>query len=92
MLDNRYISETPRLTRLRKRHQVSANPLELRRRHADRGGVLRLRDTEMLLINVHKLDIVFAQPIALAAFEDEVEAVGSILGFEGEDVLILGTS
>ena len=43
----------------------------------------------MLLIDIHKLDIILAQPIRLAALVDQVDHIGRILGLEGEDVLVL---
>lgn len=43
----------------------------------------------MLLVNVHELDIVLAQPVALSALEDQVDDIGRVLGLEGEDVFVL---
>ena len=43
----------------------------------------------MLLVNVHELDIVLANPVALGALEDQVDDIGSVLGLEGEDVFVL---
>ena len=43
----------------------------------------------MLLVNVHELDIVLAQPVALSALEDQVDNIGRVLGLEGEDVFVL---
>lgn len=43
----------------------------------------------MLLVNVHQLEVVFAQPVAVAALEDKVQHIRRILGLDGEDVLVL---
>ena len=77
-------------TRLRHGYQVRCDALELGRRHADGRGVLGVRDAEVLLVNVHELEVVLRDPVRLGALEDEVEDVGRILGLEGEDVLVLG--
>ena len=46
----------------------------------------------MLLVNVHELDVVLAQPVALLALKDHVDHVGRVLGLEGEDVLVRGAA
>ena len=43
----------------------------------------------MLLVNVHELDVVLAQPVALRALEHQVDDIRRILGFECEDVIVL---
>ena len=43
----------------------------------------------MLLVNVHELDVVLANPVALSALEDQVDDVRRILRLKGEDVLVL---
>lgn len=43
----------------------------------------------MLLINVHELNVVLAQPVALCALEDQVDDIRRVLGLEGEDVFVL---
>lgn len=43
----------------------------------------------MFLVNVHELDVVFAQPVALRALEHQVDNIRRILGLEGEDVIVL---
>ena len=43
----------------------------------------------MLLINVHELDVVLADPVALSALEDQVDDIRRVLGLEGEDVFVL---
>ena len=44
----------------------------------------------MLLINIHQFQIILAQSVIIAALEDEVENIRSILSFESEDILGLG--
>jgi hypothetical protein len=44
----------------------------------------------VLLVDVHELDIVLADPVGRAVLEDEVDDIGRILGLEGEDVVALG--
>ena len=46
----------------------------------------------MLLVNVHQLDVVLADSVALGALEDEVDDIGRVLGLEGQDVLVLGST
>ena len=43
----------------------------------------------MLLVNVHELDVILAQPVALRALEHEVDNIRRILGLECEDVIAL---
>lgn len=43
----------------------------------------------MLLINVHELDVVLAQSVALCALENQVDNIGRVLGLEGEDIFVL---
>lgn len=44
----------------------------------------------MLLVNVHQLDVVLADSIALGALENEVDNIGRIFSLESKDVLVLG--
>jgi hypothetical protein len=44
----------------------------------------------VLLVNVHKLEVVLGDPVGLGALKHEVEHVGRVLGLEREDVLVLG--
>ena len=46
----------------------------------------------MLLVNVHQLDVVLADSIALGALENEVDNIGRIFSLESEDVLVLGST
>ena len=41
----------------------------------------------MLLVDVHQLDVVLADPVGAAVLEDEVDHVGRVLGLECKDVL-----
>ena len=43
----------------------------------------------MLLVNVHELDVVLADPVALSALEDQVDDIRCVLRLEGEDVFVL---
>lgn len=43
----------------------------------------------MLLVDVHELDIVLADSVALGALEDQVDDIRRVLRLEGEDVFIL---
>jgi hypothetical protein len=43
----------------------------------------------MLLINIHKLDIILAYPITIGALEDKIDNIGSIFGLESEDIVAL---
>lgn len=43
----------------------------------------------MLLVNVHELDVILAQSVALRALEHQVDNIRRVLGLEGEDVLVL---
>ena len=46
----------------------------------------------MLLINVHKLDIILAQPVAFTAFKHQVDNIWGVVCLERQDVFILGAS
>lgn len=77
-------------TRLRKLVQIPANPLELRRRHLNRSRILCLGNSQVLLVDVHQLDIILAYPVGLRALEHEVNRVGGVLGLERQDIFVLG--
>lgn len=78
------------LTRLGHSHQIRADTLELRTGHLDGGRVLGLGDTEMLLVDVHKLEVIFADAVVIDALEEQVERVWGILSLEGQDIVALG--
>jgi len=46
----------------------------------------------VLLVNIHKLQIVLAQSVTLAALEDQVENIRSIFRLDCQDILVLGCS
>jgi hypothetical protein len=78
-----------KLTRLGKSRQIPSDLGELRARHGNSRSVLSVRNTKVLLINVHELDIILAQPVALRALEDQVDDIRRVLGLEGQDVFVL---
>jgi hypothetical protein len=77
------------LTRLRKSGQIPSDLGELRARHGNSRSVLGVRNAKVLLINVHELDIILAQSVALSALEDQVDDIRRVLGLEGQDVFVL---
>ena len=79
-------------TRLRHGRQISADTLELSRRQGDRSSILSLWDTEMLLINIHELDIILAYTVALWALKNQVDNIWRILRLQCEDILVLSTA
>jgi hypothetical protein len=85
----RKFSRLYKLTRLRQSGQIPSDLGELGTRHGNSGSVLSVRDTKVLLINVHELDIILAQPVALGTLEDQVDDIRRILGLEGQDVFVL---
>jgi hypothetical protein len=76
-------------TGLRESHQIHADSLEFRGRHGDRSSIFRVWDTQMLLIDVHKLQVILAQPVVFAALEDQVQHIRSILSLDCQDILVL---
>lgn len=44
----------------------------------------------MLLVNVHQLDIVFTNPVALRTLKHQVDDVRRVLCFECENIIALG--
>lgn len=43
----------------------------------------------MLLIDIHELDIILAQPITLAALKHQVDHIWGVVCLEGQDIFIL---
>lgn len=43
----------------------------------------------MLLINIHQLDVVFADSVALGALKDNVDDIGGILSLESKNIVWL---
>lgn len=81
--------EQERLTRLGHGDQVTADAAELGCWHRNGGRVLGFGDAQVLLVNVHQLEVVLADAVVLAALEDQVQAVGRVLGLERQDILVL---
>ncbi len=46
----------------------------------------------MLLIDIHQLKIVFGQSVALAGLELEVQHIWGVLGLEGKNIVVLGST
>lgn len=46
----------------------------------------------MLLVNVHKLEVILGDTVVIGRLKDEVELIGGVLSLEGEDVLVLGSA
>lgn len=70
-------------------HQVGRDALELGARHRDGRSVLGVGDAQVLLVNVHQLEVVLGDAVVFGALKDEVEHVGRVLGLERQDVLVL---
>lgn len=84
---------TPRMpTGLAHGTKISADALELRRGHADGCGIVRFGDTKMFLVDIHELEVILANTVLIGALELEVQAVGCILGLEGELVIAGGSA
>lgn len=79
-------------TRLRQGHQINTDAPELRRRHANSSRILRIGNTQVLLIDIHELQVILAQPIVLAALKNQVEDIRSIFSLDGQDVFVLGSA
>lgn len=50
------------------------------------------RNAKVLLINVHKLDVIFGHAIALRGFEHEIYDIRRVFGLEGQDVFVLSAA
>lgn len=77
-------------TRLRHGEEVGTDTTELGSGHGDRGSVLGLGDAKVLLVDVHKLEVVLGDAVVVGGLEGEAELIRGIVGPEGEDVLVLG--
>lgn len=75
-------------TGFRHSHEVCHDALELSRWHRNGGCVLGVRNTQMLLVDVHKLQLVFRRPLGVFVLVDEVENIGRIFGLESEQILV----
>ena len=76
-------------TRFGKGHQINTDSSELDTGHRDGSSVLSLWNTQVLLVDIHKLEVVLAKSVTLAALEQEVEDIWGVLGLESEDVIVL---
>ncbi|KAI6761058.1 hypothetical protein HG531_001611 [Fusarium graminearum] len=65
---------------------------ELHRGHLDSGSVLGIGDTQVLLVNVHELEVVLADTVVLDVLELEVQHIRAILSLECKDILVLGST
>lgn len=80
------------ITGLGEGHEISANALELGGWHIDRSSVLGIRNTQVLLIDIHEFQVILAQSITLAALEHHVENIWRIICLECQNILILGSA
>ena len=46
----------------------------------------------MLLINIHELQIIFAQSVTIGVLENQVEHIRRVFSLEGQDILVLGST
>jgi hypothetical protein len=76
-------------TGLRQSTQVSADALELSGGHGDGRRIVGLWDAEMLLVDVHELDVVLADPVVGCVLEDQVDDVRRVLCLERQDIVAL---
>ena len=75
-------------TRLGNGHEICHDALELGRGHLDGGGILGFGNSQVLLVNVHELEVVFGDPLGFDVLELQVEHIGRVLGLEGEDIFV----
>lgn len=75
-------------TGFRKSHQINTDSSELSRRHADSSGVISIWDTQMLLIDIHQLQIILAQSITLTALKDQVKNIWCVFCLDSQDILV----
>ena len=76
-------------TRLRNGAQISRYSLEFGRWKLDGGAVLGLWNTQMLLVNVHQLDVVLADAIIRRTLEDEIDDIRAVFSLECEHIRAL---
>ena len=46
----------------------------------------------MLLINIHKFQVILAQPVTLAALKNKVQNIRRVLCLESENILVLSST
>ena len=76
-------------TRLGDCVQVLANALKLGRRHLDSRSIVGIWNSQVLLINVHEFDVVFADPVLIWALEDEVDHIRSVFRLQCQNIIRL---
>lgn len=79
-------------TRLGQAQKISGNTLELGARHGNGGLVIGIRDTKVLLVNVHELDFVLAHPLTSDGIEPEADDIRVVLSPDDEHLIALGSS
>ena len=67
---------------------VSLSNLELAGGELDDGGVVRLRDAEVLLVEVHELHLVVGDLLLVGRLEHEGDGVGLVLRLDRDDVVV----
>lgn len=77
-----------RHTGFRKSAQISADALELCSRQRNGCRILGLRDTQMLLINVHELYVIFADSVHPGTLEDEVYDIWRVFSLQCEEIVV----
>lgn len=72
--------------------EILDDALEFRGRHLDDGSVVCLWDAQVLLVQVHQLHLVVGHFLLVGRLKHEGDSVGLILGLDGDNVVIGGTS
>ena len=85
------MGEWERRTRLGKLVKIPANPLELCRRHLNCGSIFGFGNSQMLLVDIHQLDIVLAYPVRLRALEHQVHGIRRVVGLQSQHILVLSS-
>ena len=62
--------------------------LELAGTELDDGGIVGLRDAEVLLVEVHQLHLVVGHLLLVGRLEHERDGVGLVLRLDGDDVVV----
>lgn len=58
--------------------------------YGNSGSVFGFGDIQVFLVNVYEFEVIFVDVVVFVVFEDEVQDIGSVFGFEGQDVFVLG--
>jgi len=67
--------------------EVTADALELVRRHPEDGVVVGVGDAEVLAVNIHQLELVVRHTVRVRSLKDEGHGVATVLSLEGDDVV-----